>query len=264
VSFGFYGAIYGVRMLLIKRKKSLLTIGEVFFPDQSENVKINNCDILIVTQKAIETEGSKKYNTLHIDLTKNEDILKSELKKNTRNEISRCEKKDDLKVSITDRPTSSQLSNFIKFYNIFSKFRKLPDANKDKLISLQNKNGLALGMMENAVGDVLVMHAYIISNKRARLLYSASLHVNICDKQKKSLIGRSNRRLHWEEMIFYKRKMFDIYDFGGLSLSDSKTLYQIDKFKLGFGGEIVTEYNEKIGVSMMGKIILLMYKALKN
>ena len=251
-------------MLLIKRKKSLLTIGEVFFPDQSENVKINDCDILIITQQATETKGSKKYNTLHIDLTKNEDILKSELKKNTRNEISRCEKKDELKILITDQPTSLQLSNFIKFYKIFSKVRKLPDANKDKLISLQNKNGLALGVIENTAGDVLVMHAYIISNKRARLLYSASLHVNTYDKKTKSLIGRSNRRLHWEEIIFYKRKKFDIYDFGGLSLSDSKTLSQIDKFKLGFGGKIIAEYNEKIGVSMIGKIILLMYKALKN
>ena len=251
-------------MLLIKRKKSLLTIGEVFFPDQSEKVKVNDFDIVIITQQAIETKGSKKYNTLHINLTKSEDILKSELKKNTRNEIVRCQKKDELKVLITDQPTSFQLSNFIKFYNIFSKIRKLPAANKDKLFSLKNMNGLALGAIENAEGDVLVMHAYIISNKRVRLLYSASLHVNAYDRKTKSLIGRSNRRLHWEEMIFYKRKMFDIYDFGGLSLSDSKTLSQIDKFKLGFGGKIITEYNEKIGVSMMGKITMFMYKALKN
>ena len=90
------------------------------------------------------------------------------------------------------------------------------------------------------------------------------LTITTYDKKTKSLIGRSNRRLHWEEIIFYKRKKFDIYDFGGLSLSDSKTLSQIDKFKLGFGGKIIAEYNEKIGVSMIGKIILLMYKALKN
>jgi len=251
-------------MLLIRRRKGLLTIGEGFFPDRGEEARVNDCDIFIITQKATKTNSSERYNTLHIDLTKDENILRSELKKNTRNEISRCEKTDELKVVITDRPTSLQLSDFIMFYNVFSKARGLTKANKNKLIALQNKKGLALGMVENVASDVLVMHAYIVSNKRARLLYSASLHLDICDKKIRGLIGRANRRLHWEEMVFYKRKMIDIYDFGGLSLNNNKTLSQIDKFKLGFGGKVITEYNEKIGVSIFGKIILFMHKVLKK
>jgi hypothetical protein len=250
-------------MLSIKRRRFFLNIVEVFFTNPDKyNYEENSGDILLIIQSSVKGENSKKYNTLHVDLRKNVDILKSELRKNTRNEISRCIRKDELIVTITDQPTLLQLDDFIDFYNKFSRVKKIPSANKDKLISLHNVKGLALGMIKDLAGNFLVMHAYIISKNRARLLYSSSLHVDPYNSQTKSLIGRANRMLHWDEIVFYKRKLYDIYDFGGLSLSDSVALSQIDNFKLGFGGKVVVEYNDRIGVSMLGKIFLFIHKIL--
>ena len=60
----------------------------------------------------------------------------------------------------------------------------------------------------------------------------------------KKISGFLNRYLHWHDIQYFKSKNFKIYDFGGLSLSQSnRKLQQIDKFKLSFGGTIIQEYN---------------------
>ena len=75
----------------------------------------------------------------------------------------------------------------------------------------------------------------------------------------RNLIGRANRLLHWNEIIFFKNASCKVYDFGGLSNSADTKLVHIDEFKKGFGGKIVVEYNQKIGISILGKLVLFIY-----
>ena len=117
-----------VNSKLIKRKKYYLTISEIFFEDNYELSSKDACDILVLTQCSLKTKNSTVYNTLQIDLNKNEDILRSELRKNTRTEISRCERRDELYTQITNQPSLEELNQFIKFYNQFSKTKNLPYA----------------------------------------------------------------------------------------------------------------------------------------
>ena len=244
---------------LIRRKKYCLTISEIFFEDNYELSSKDACDILLLTQCSLKTKNSTVYNTLQIDLDKNEEILLSELRKNTRTEISRCERRDELNAQIINQPSLEQLNQFINFYNKFSKTKNLPYANIGKLMALVKIGALSIGVIKNSNGETLVSHAHIVLKKRARLLYSASLYREFDDNQVRNLIGRANRALHWNEIIFFKNKSFKLYDFGGLSLSNDKKLSQIDDFKKGFGGKHVEEYNAKIGVSIFGKLAIFFY-----
>ena len=53
--------------------------------------------------------------------------------------------------------------------------------------------------------------------------------------------GRANKSLHWFEINQLKNRGLKYYDFGGISLNGETK--NIDKFKMAFGGKVVTEYN---------------------
>lgn len=71
---------------------------------------------------------------------------------------------------------------------------------------------------------------------RVRLNMSATLARG--DEQTRPLIGPFNRRLHWEEFLYYKALGYAEYDFGGVTREPESPAYQIGKFKLSFGGEL--------------------------
>jgi len=73
------------------------------------------------------------------------------------------------------------------------------------------------------------------------LLYSAT---TVNSKVSKSEIGRANRFLHYEDIKYFKELGYRFYDLGGIAkdTQDDK-LQGINKFKEGFGGELVRQYN---------------------
>jgi lipid II:glycine glycyltransferase (peptidoglycan interpeptide bridge formation enzyme) len=77
------------------------------------------------------------------------------------------------------------------------------------------------------------------------------------------MIGRANRLLHWDDICFFKNNGFLIYDMGGYSMDkDNEELQAINKFKEGFGGEIIKEYKSQIPQTFKGSIFLLCKKIL--
>ncbi len=76
----------------------------------------------------------------------------------------------------------------------------------------------------------------ICDREEARLLHSASCFRE--ESADQSLIGRANKRLHWEDIKYFKQKGLLRYDWGGIS--DFENPNGIDEFKLKFGGEKIT------------------------
>ena len=94
--------------------------------------------------------------------------------------------------------------------------------------------------------ECLVMHANIIDQdlKRVHMFRSASHFRTVSDERKRGLIGRMNRFLHFEDMIYAKKMNMLKYDFGGYAINtDDKELLDINKFKDGFGGKLKRESN---------------------
>ena len=76
------------------------------------------------------------------------------------------------------------------------------------------------------------------------------------------MIGRANKRLHWEYIKYFKQKGLLRYDWGGIS--DFENPNGIDEFKLKFGGEKITYYNIFAGNTVLGKAAVLAMKAMKR
>jgi lipid II:glycine glycyltransferase (peptidoglycan interpeptide bridge formation enzyme) len=92
-------------------------------------------------------------------------------------------------------------------------------------------------------------------------MYSASLFRESNDGAFRNLIGRANRLLHWDDILFFKNKKYLIYDVGGISIDTTdKEKQAINKFKSCFGGDMVKEYKSFIPLSIKGWIYLILKK----
>ncbi len=247
-------------MLVVKRKKYLLRIVEFFFADEY-SPKIQNADLAIYLQAKKPFTGCKEFSTLHIDLSKSEDSIFAGIEKNARYEIKRARGKDEIHIRFQINPCVDEIEQFVGYYNRFAKSKGLPLCNIRKLRALKEAGGLAISRANDESNVHLCSHAYIIDGKRARLMYSASLFRNEIDSARRALMGRSNRFLHWHDIISFKSSGYYTYDFGGISMNKKdEGLSRIDEFKRSFGGEIVKEFNILNPQSTLGKMVLLIMK----
>ena len=173
------------------------------------------------------------YHSLHINLLLSEDELYKGLKSNTRNEINRainasCEFLDCISIE-----------NFVEFYNVFASKKGLKPINTTSL----TKYGANLKITGVSFqGEMLTLHAYYTDTETGitTLLYSASKRLDNINDSLLKLIGYSNRFLHYQDILYFKKIGFLIYDFGGIYLGDDdRSQVGIAQFKKSFGGEIV-------------------------
>ena len=131
--------------------------------------------------------------------------------------------------------------------------------NMDQMEAYMDANAIYLtGIYE---GDTPhVFHSYIVDNKNARLLHSTSNFRS--SEENASFVARSNKRLHWEDMMLFKAQGIEKYDWGGISSIENPN--GIDIFKMKFGGDITTYFNVYEGYSLIGKLAIKMLKRRKE
>lgn len=70
------------------------------------------------------------------------------------------------------------------------------------------------------------------------------------------MIGRANRRLHWEEFQHYKALGYRLYDFGGwYEGTEDKQKVLINQFKEEFGGTKVHAFASEENRTLLAKAI---------
>jgi len=238
-----------------------LTYCVLFYNEKLQ--KIPSADVYKLNQYAVKGFLNTTFTTIHIDLTKVENDIFSNFEKNTKYEINRALQKDSLTVSDVDM--DSELIVFMNAYDEFAKSKNLPLLNRKELQLLVDSSLLVIRKINDSNQQTLVYHSYITTDDRARLLHSFSFY-RTKESSNKSLIGRANRLLHWNDILYFKNNQIKVYDLGGIDtdILNSET-QAINKFKHCFGGKIVTEYNVQNPGSIKGFIYLLgkKYKILK-
>ncbi|WZL71510.1 hypothetical protein QBE52_10345 [Clostridiaceae bacterium 35-E11] len=247
-------------MLTTFKKKYFFKIAEIYFTSHYiDNIK--DCDVMIYFFSSKFIKGCKTVYTLLLDLTKSEESLFSEVHKHTKRKIKKAENKDQLNFFINYAPTDEDIKLFSQFYNTFAKSKKLKKCSMLKLKTLKESNALVISVIKDKTDNPLCYHAYIANHERARVLYSASLFRLPSQREKRNFIGEANRYLHWMDIQSFREKGFMVYDFGGLTLDKgNEAMWNIDRFKIGFGGKVVKEYIYIQAESLRGKI----YKKIKD
>jgi lipid II:glycine glycyltransferase (peptidoglycan interpeptide bridge formation enzyme) len=244
---------------MIKYKNRYLTYGLTYFNEyllrqKTYPTNLSNMDIIYESQYTKKRVFSQEFYTQLIDLTQDDDKILSSFEKNTQYEINRAKNKDAV-VTVTLAKDDRLL--FYDFYDKFIQAKGLhPLGIRETDLLIDNDMFTIRAALHN--DEKIVFHTYITSNNRARLAHSASLFRDSQDGAYRNLIGRANRLLHWEDMLYFKQKGYLVYDLGGINMDSSNEEAQaINKFKRCFGGSLAKEYNSTVPVSLKGYLYLL-------
>jgi hypothetical protein len=217
-------------------------------------------DPIIIKGKNIIT---RKGQTLVSELTLPINELFLKVQSNTRNKIRKAEKEGVVTKyhSSTDILKEPEiLDEFIKFHSQFLISKNM----KGRCIKSQLKAYCEANMLVITVSSYneenIVFHVYVVDDSIARLLYSASLFRNENESENKSLIGNSNKLLHWYDMCKFKDLGYKIYDWGGYA--KVKELQNINRFKDLFGGEKRDRYHYMIPNSLLGSMVIFTFRCI--
>ncbi len=176
--------------------------------------------------------------TKFISLLGSEDDLFDQLGTHTKPKIKRALSEGGLRFSVVENRDEVR-----DLYNEFARGKGRPPLDERSFHAYWPK---MLATKISADGDSLVMHAFLVDEplKRANHIYSASLFRSTDDSERRSLIGRANRTLHYLNMLNFKDRGLAIYDLGGYALNTKDPeLQEVNEFKDSFGGQLVEESN---------------------
>lgn len=187
--------------------------------------------------------SSRDGMTLNTDLTLTEEELMMRCDRNVRNKIRRAKKDGAQCLHYTAEALHGREDLLRQFDEAYvemyrSKGRSIPSVFAYMLQLLQAD---ILSISTCSIEDqVVVYHVYIAGDRIARLLYSVSVFRCAEDSVLRNAIGRSNRMLHYEDMLYFKGLGYTGYDWGGYAMDPA--LEGINAFKRGFGGEVQPRY----------------------
>ena len=239
-------------MIDVIYQKKFLKVNQIWYPGKRTVESLlkekRKADILFVHGAPIEeTNGSfrgwQEYHTCRNDLTISEEDMLANINKAVKYQFRRSEK-DNIEIAFYTKEDIEKNPQLIETF-------------RDIYERMYRSKGSDTKLNVTAIERYLAVDGIVFS---ARLLHSASCFRE--ESADQSMIGRANKRLHWEDIKYFKQKGLLRYDWGGIS--DFENPNGIDEFKLKFGGEKITYYNIFAGNTVLGKAAVLAMKAMKR
>lgn len=259
-------------MIDVSYQKKFLQVNQIWYPGDTAISELlrqrRKADILFVHGVSIEEtkgrfRGWQEYHTCMNDITLTEEEMLAAVNKAVRYQFRRSEK-DHIEIRFYTKTEIENMPELLPaFANIYERMYQSKGSDTKLNTAAIGKYLEADGIIFSAVwheGEMLVFHSYICDEMDARLLHSASCFRE--ESADQSMIGRANKRLHWEDILYFKKKGLRRYDWGGIS--DFENPNGIDEFKLKFGGDQITYYNVFAGNTLLGKLAVSTMKAMKR
>ena len=198
------------------------------------SIATNKMDSSIKSKDDIEAVGFKKtdaqnYQTIWVDLTRDEDVLRAGLKKRWRNVLNRAEK---TQLQIEWDEDGRFLADCLKGYVVDKAQKGYDGPSVELLKALANSFGPQKKMLigRALMKDKLCASILILCHGK-----SATYQVGWTDS-----LGRdkgAHQLLLWQAMLALKARHIKDFDLGGVNEKDAKGVKQ---FKEGMGGALIT------------------------
>ena len=252
-------------MLEVDKKLFIFKSKKVFFADAPFDIK--GCHELrfIYCKNKVDANGfeCKKELTLITDLTQDLDTIWMGMNRNSQRNIKRAE---TLGIKISIR------KDFNQFYKIYlSLFRKkgiLPFLRMFGfgIIPLDVMEKYGTLFVAEYDGEILEGTVYLENKHDVYSWAGASKRFEV-DSKKAGLIACASRLCIWEAMKHYKENNKIVYDHGGMwpqeEAENDARKEGINRYKLSFGGDIVTRYSYSKVYSNMYNFMQKLY-SLRN
>lgn len=259
--------------ILERTKGGIFKVSDVYYAKRRDDA-INGEDVIYFNQ-CKESYGEKKaFHTLHIDLTLSQEELLKAFDRRTRTDIRKVRDTGMIVTHFTTDVSDAEIKEFIEYYNNFAATKGIAPVYKELVEAVRKSGNLCLtkacyGKTCEGITckqeDILCMHMYLMDEDRSRVLYSASSRFDFDREADKHFVARGNRLLHFDDMMALKEHGISIYDFGGLFLDEDEPSHTgIDRFKKGFGGEVVDEFSYPYPVTAKGALYLKLKELVKK
>jgi lipid II:glycine glycyltransferase (peptidoglycan interpeptide bridge formation enzyme) len=203
--------------------------------------------------------------TIVIDLTRSTEEIFADFKRQHKQQIRKSEL-DSQETNFLDSESilksGEVLDDFARMYRSMYQEKGI---NKDLDIEILREyanNGVLWISSVSYGGKPIIYHSLISDRKSVRAMQSCSVF-RTQDQPMQQLTGRANKKLHWDEMQYFKQLGATSYDFGGIFSYDAQD-DGINQFKLGFGGEHDEYYKEVIARSLRAKLYYMICKRLNK
>lgn len=249
--------------LMIHYSKASLRIVELLY---NESEPVERADIVRFQARLAPVDGGtcERRHTILIDLSQDETVLRSQLNRTTRNEVSRAGR-DGVQCSFHRRPGAGMLEEFSSYWKRFAPLKGLPPLNAERLNGMLECGALALSSANLPGEEPLAWHCYVYTACWARLLHSASLFRESADKEYINTVSRANRLLHWQDIVEFRSMGVETYDFGGwYDGAEDQHKLKINQFKEGFGGTVTPVYYSDRGLTVKGSVAVYVRRLLKR
>lgn len=181
--------------------------------------------------------------TLLSNLTCSDDELLQSCESNVRNEIRRAKKDGAACQMFTAKELLGMDWLLKQFDEAFAEMHRQKGlqvtSTYAEMKNLADCNALFMSICR-LTDETVAYHVYVSDGHTSRLMYSVSVFRNAENNVMRTMVGRANRLLHYEDMLWFKGKGAENYDWGGYS-TDEK-LFGINAFKKGFGGKLCPCY----------------------
>lgn len=256
--------------MIYYKKKGIIRVAEVWF--EADLPALRPIDVVrhkFVPGVPAGSYSVERLSTLVTDLAQSEDDLWDLIAKNTRYEIKRAKERDGV-VTITDlaqgERKDEKLKEYIGFFNGFAETKNRSSIGYGDLAQFYESGNLVVRSVHKSESEeTIAMHAYILSDGRARLYQSSSHFRANNDPEFRKMTGRANRLLHWEDMLYFKAQGVPTYDMGGWygGSEDSEKL-AINQFKESFGGTRIDETSCIVAVTPLGWMSIAMRNIIRG
>jgi lipid II:glycine glycyltransferase (peptidoglycan interpeptide bridge formation enzyme) len=240
------------------RKKGGVAIAEIWYNSEEQpEKKVDLIKYRFVEKKQKRASSLEELFTLVLDLKNDDEKLFARIGKSTRYEINRARERDNIECYTflgQDEKNREKAARYIDYFNEFTSQKNRSEIDFSDLEQFINNNTLCIRCAASADRSVVFsMHAYVVSDGRARLHQSSSHFRKSDNSEFRRLIGRANRLLHWDDMVYFKNTGLAYYDFGGwYGGQRDKEKLAINEFKESFGGEKHQEYSYLVPKTFLG------------
>lgn len=230
----------GLDRKTIEKEYSTYDVLQVWYPlnvhdDVYEQYK------LIMSFNEYQGCWKKPAQSLECTLTCPVDEIMHRMKKNTRYEVQRAIKRDNLHIEAITNLSEDDMAEYAAYYDQFADSKKMRHINRSRVKALAEQGMYAITKCRDNGGNILVEHAYYLDQKEKKVMLatSASMFRESENSEYRNLIGRANRMLHYKDILAFKELGYEVYDYGGIG-NDNDDLKAIAAFKSGFGGDVRT------------------------
>lgn len=218
-------------------------VAEFYFefvpPNEASDVRAGFC-----LNQTIPGWRAYPRSTRIIDLAPALEVIFELCSKSNRYKIERARQRDNVETEFLVAPELERVSEFIEYYDAFAASKGIPPIRRGQFDAMARAGKLVISAARGREGGVLAAHAYFFDQHRARLSHSASLFRIEADSGERNRIGRTNRLLHWEDIVRFRELGVTSYDMGGWYTGGrNEALLRINSFKEDFGGRVVHEWD---------------------